>query len=56
MFSSKPFGGSNAAGNEVRANALYRNHPNDIFWDQKGAGNTFTKNKCDTSDPNGLCN
>jgi Right handed beta helix region len=55
VFSTASFGGSKANGNEIRANVLYRNHPDDIFWDQKGAANTFSKNKCDTSNPDGLC-
>jgi hypothetical protein len=55
VFSTEPFGGAKPSGNEIRANVLFRNHPVDIFWDHTGSGNTFDKNQCNTSNPNGLC-
>jgi parallel beta-helix repeat protein len=39
----------------VRKNVAFGNGPVDIFWDQTGTGNVFQKNRCETSDPDGLC-
>ncbi len=47
-------GGAVETGNKVTGNQAYNNRPVDIAWDQKGH-NTFKKNKCDFSDPGGLC-
>ena len=47
-------GGGVETGNKVVGNQAYHNHEVDISWDQKG-NNTFKKNKCDFSDPGGLC-
>ena len=48
-------GGSKPNGNEIRANVLFRNLQYDIN-DRSGAhGNEFTKNRCKTSSPDGLC-
>jgi len=47
--------GSAPNGNEIRANVLYRNQKFDINDDQSGHGNTFSRNKCHTSNPAGLC-
>jgi len=46
-------GGGVETGNKVTSNQAYHNAV-DIIWDQKG-NNTFKKNKCDFSDPGGLC-
>ncbi len=47
-------GGGVETGNKITSNQAYHNHAVDISWDQKG-NNTFKKNKCDFSDPGGLC-
>ena len=59
-----PFGGGilvatepgfpTATGNLIKHNTAFRNRPVDLFWDQLGS-NRFTRNRCGTSDPNGLC-
>jgi parallel beta-helix repeat protein len=55
LVSSKHLaGGAVETGNKVTANQAYHNHEVDIAWDRKGH-NTFKKNKCDFSDPGGLC-
>jgi hypothetical protein len=55
LLDSSDFGGSKPNGNEIRANVLFRNLEVDIN-DQSGAhGNEFTKNRCKTSNPDGLC-
>lgn len=48
------FGGTAAANNVVKGNFIVGNAP-DISWDGAGAGNVFTHNLCQTSDPGGLC-
>jgi parallel beta-helix repeat protein len=55
LASSKSFGGTNAAGNTITRNRAFSNEPKDIFWDGKGHGNEFDLNKCDHSEPSGLC-
>jgi len=55
LFDTSDFGGGQPNGNEIRANVLYRNLEFDIN-DQSGAsGNEFSKNRCKTSSPEGLC-
>ena len=55
LFDTSDFGGGKPNGNEIRANVLFRNLEFDIN-DQSGAhGNEFTKNRCKTSSPDGLC-
>jgi parallel beta-helix repeat protein len=56
LVSSVPFGGSPAANNRIRRNWAFRNAPDDIVWDGDGGGNRFFRNRCDTSQPGGLCN
>ena len=56
LASSAPFGGSAAANNRIRQNSAFRNEPADIVWDGDGGGNRFFRNRCDTSQPGGLCN
>jgi hypothetical protein len=56
LVSSVPFGGTPAANNTIRRNWAFRNEPDDIFWDGDGGGNRFFRNRCDTSQPGGLCN
>lgn len=43
-----------ATGNTIKRNSAFGNSPVDIKWDQQGT-NTFTGNRCKTSDPTGLC-
>jgi nitrous oxidase accessory protein NosD len=40
--------------NLVQGNVVLRNQP-DLFWDGTGSGNRFRHNRCQTSDPDGLC-
>jgi hypothetical protein len=56
LISSVPFGGAPAANNTIRRNWAFRNAPDDIVWDGDGRGNRFFRNRCDTSQPGGLCN
>jgi parallel beta-helix repeat protein len=49
------FGGSNAANNLIERNHAFNNRPADIVWDGNGGGNRFRLNRCDTSQPMGLC-
>jgi parallel beta-helix repeat protein len=56
LGSSKSFGGSNPAHNTISRNWAFRNEPFDISWDGSGKGNRFRHNKCDASQPGGLCN
>jgi parallel beta-helix repeat protein len=55
LFDANQGHGSTPNGNEIRANVLYRNQQFDINDDQSGHGNTFSKNKCHSSNPAGLC-
>lgn len=45
---------SSPTDNTVQRNAILGNDP-DIFWDETGTGNVFTRNLCETSAPDGLC-
>jgi Right handed beta helix region len=47
-------GGTEPQNDVVRHNKAFDNTPNDLFWDQTGSV-LFKKNKCATSDPDGLC-
>jgi hypothetical protein len=40
--------------NVVKHNSAFGNLPDDILWDGQGT-NTFTDNRCETSEPAGLC-
>jgi nitrous oxidase accessory protein NosD len=55
VASSTTFGGSNAAHNRITHNRLRHNEPADLLWDGKGKGNLFTHNRCQSSQPGGLC-
>jgi Right handed beta helix region len=55
MFSTKQLGGTNAAHNLIARNFAFGNQPADIRWDGNGVANRFVGNKCNTSQPNGLC-
>jgi Right handed beta helix region len=48
-------GGSTPDNNTFVGNHLHGNVTNDIFSDGSGTGNVFKRNRCDTSDPAGLC-
>jgi hypothetical protein len=56
LASSKPFGGSNPAHNTISRNWAFRNEPFDISWDGSGKDNRFMHDRCDASQPGGLCN
>jgi parallel beta-helix repeat protein len=43
-----------ATDNAIERNTAFGNLPVDLFWDRQG-NNTFTGNRCKTSDPAGLC-
>ncbi len=43
-----------ATGNVIKFNRAFGNSPMDILWDELG-DNTFTGNRCETSQPDGLC-
>jgi parallel beta-helix repeat protein len=43
-----------ATGNVIKFNKAFGNSPFDILWDEQG-DNTFTGNRCETSQPDGLC-
>jgi hypothetical protein len=43
-----------ATDNVIKFNRAFGNSPVDLLWDQQG-NNTFTGNRCGTSDPDGLC-
>jgi parallel beta-helix repeat protein len=43
-----------ATGNTVKFNKAFGNSPFDILWDEQGE-NTFVGNRCETSQPDGLC-
>jgi nitrous oxidase accessory protein NosD len=47
-------GGTEPQNDVVRHNKAFDNDPNDLFWDGTGTV-LFKKNKCDTSNPDGLC-
>jgi parallel beta-helix repeat protein len=55
VASTKPLGGTAAANNRIVENHALKNKPADIVWDGQGTGNKFRKNRCNTSQPNGLC-
>jgi nitrous oxidase accessory protein NosD len=48
------FVGTAPANNLIQGNIVLRNDP-DLFWDGTGSGNRFRHNRCETSDPAGLC-
>lgn len=48
------FGGTPPMDNTVIGNTILRNQP-DIFWDETGTGNRLRPNKCQTSEPERLC-
>ncbi len=47
-------GGTDPQNDVIRHNKAFGNMPNDLFWDGTGTV-AFKKNKCATSDPDGLC-
>ena len=56
LVDSSDAGGGTPARNKIKSNSAFDNHPDDIFWDGTGSGNTFVDNLCGTSRPDGLCN
>jgi Right handed beta helix region len=55
LADSKQDGGTVEAGNTIIENQAYHNQSADISWDGKGRNNDFIRNKCGTSNPDGLC-
>jgi Right handed beta helix region len=55
VVSSKPLGGTNPARDLIGRNFAFGNQPADIRWDGTGGQNRFVGNRCNTSEPNGLC-
>jgi hypothetical protein len=55
VASTVAFGGADPTDNSVERNTARGNEPADIVWDRTGRGNVFSHNRCDTSDPTGLC-
>jgi nitrous oxidase accessory protein NosD len=47
-------GGTDPQNDAVRRNKAFDNGPNDLSWDNLGSV-SFKKNRCDRSDPDGLC-
>ena len=47
-------GGAAPTDNTVKKNTILGNRP-DIFWDGSGSGNVIKRNRCETSNPDGLC-
>ena len=41
--------------NLILANVVDSDPGNDLFWDETGTGNRWRFNRCDTSEPDGLC-
>ena len=55
MFSTVEFGGAEPTDNRVSDNTVRDNEPADIVYDGSGSGNEFDDNRCDTSQPEDLC-
>jgi hypothetical protein len=54
LIDTTPFGGGTPDNNTFIGNHLHGNVPNDISA-TTGTGNVFRRNRCNTSDPAGLC-
>jgi hypothetical protein len=48
-------GGAVPTDNVIKRNTAAGNAPADLVWDGSGAGNVFERNRCETSQPDGLC-
>ena len=44
-----------SSGNSVSRNVITGSGEYDLLWDETGDGNLWIKNRCDTSNPVGLC-
>jgi hypothetical protein len=55
LKSGTAFGTGDANNNLIARNRAHRNEPADIVWDGNGTNNHFRHNRCDTSQPGGLC-
>jgi nitrous oxidase accessory protein NosD len=55
LIATLDFGGSPASDNRITDNHVTGNEPYDISDDGAGTGNSFDDNRCDTSNPPGLC-
>jgi hypothetical protein len=55
VISTKGMGGADPVNNTVVDNTALNNKPFDILYDGTGTGNRFVENRCQTSQPPGLC-
>jgi nitrous oxidase accessory protein NosD len=55
VVSTKSMGGADPVNNAVVDNTVRDNQPFDILYDGTGSGNRFEDNRCQTSQPPGLC-
>jgi len=55
VVSTKGMGGADPVNNTVTDNTALDNQPFDILYDGSGSGNRFVDNRCQTSQPPGLC-
>jgi hypothetical protein len=55
VASTASFGAGPAEHNLIKRNHAFNNRPADIVSDRQGSGNRLRHNRCDTSQPNGLC-
>jgi len=55
LMTGKAFGTGDANNNLIAHNQAHQNAPADLVWDGTGSNNRFRRNRCDTSQPGGLC-
>jgi parallel beta-helix repeat protein len=55
VVSSAMAGGDDPNDNQILRNEAFDNEPADIVWDESGTGNTFSRNRCETSIPEVIC-
>jgi hypothetical protein len=55
LRSGAPIGTGPTTNTRVASNVAFHNEPFDITWDGAGTGNVFVANRCETSEPAGLC-
>ncbi|HEX8855156.1 MAG TPA: right-handed parallel beta-helix repeat-containing protein [Thermoleophilaceae bacterium] len=55
LVDGTPLGGAVPSDNTIKRNTALGNEPADLIWDGTGQGNVFDANRCDVSNPEGLC-
>ena len=55
VVSSKPQGGTNPSHDLIARNVAFSTQPADLRWAGSGGQNRFEGNRCNTSEPSGLC-